>query len=681
MIYPITLASAFAARFVRAVLVLPALALFLGSVHAQDSNREKAMQFMKLDGEVHAAFQAKDYDKAIQLCQKQLELLPARPEPHYNIACALARQGKKDEALAVLAKAIEGGYADAAHMRQDDDLESLRKEKQFEELAAKALARFKSDMEKLYDKGADIAGVKTLEGSPEGGLRWRLRMSPTATPEKPNRLIVWLHPSGGSMNKQAEGFAAEFVKRGFALLVPTMKQWLSWSPAEMQTLMNVSIPDAAKTPGIDKRKPILMGYSAGGQGALMMYQENAASLGGLILDAAYPIDPVLQGQGRIALMSLPQGEEKLAPFKKVPLFVLVGAADGGARLWQEADNRWRELGVPLTVTIVPGQGHTWLFGKSETAALYTWLEQVAKGELPRGAGVEYPQAAVDEKVPPLPLAFDAPEKVFGPPQGGWSKNVPKKLTKNVQLEGLRNRNAKYHIWAPDDYTPDKAWPLVLVLHGGPSGRAEDLALAVASQLALGFAQEGAITIYPQALGHRVLEWNYPDECAYLLQTIRHAVRSYHLDPKRIYLTGHSMGGGGVWSLGGVLNDVWAGVAPISGFYPANPRPDMSLLKAMPLYCIQGADDTTIPAKCAELAQKDLEQAGNKDAIFRILKGAGHDVFTSKDCKKELADMAKWLLAKQRAKDADLAAGLKRLEEYGKQFKWHADAGPTGGYKE
>jgi predicted esterase len=266
---------------------------------------------------------------------------------------------------------------DAAHMREDEDLETLRKEKQFEELVAKAEATAKSVAEKLYDKGEEIPGVKTVEGNPAGGLRWRLRMSPTATAEKPNRLIIWLHPSGGSMNRQAEGFSAEFNKRGFALLVPTMKQWVSWSTAELTALMNVTVRDAAKTPGIEPHKPILMGYSAGGQGALMIYKENAKNLGGLILDAAYPIDQAKRG-----LWSPPQDEEKLAPFKKVPLFVLVGEQDNGSQVWKAAEKQWGEQGLPLTLTIVPGQKHTWLFGPSQTEALYTWLEQVAKGELP-----------------------------------------------------------------------------------------------------------------------------------------------------------------------------------------------------------------------------------------------------------------------------------------------------------
>ncbi len=53
---------------------------------------------------------------------------------YYNAACALARAGKKSEALETLQKAIEQGYTDARHMERDDDLESVHGEKRFTEL-------------------------------------------------------------------------------------------------------------------------------------------------------------------------------------------------------------------------------------------------------------------------------------------------------------------------------------------------------------------------------------------------------------------------------------------------------------------------------------------------------------------------------------------------------------------
>ena len=52
----------------------------------------------------------------------------------YNAACALARAGKKAEALDTLRKALEEGYDDPRHMEKDDDLEDLHGEKRFSEL-------------------------------------------------------------------------------------------------------------------------------------------------------------------------------------------------------------------------------------------------------------------------------------------------------------------------------------------------------------------------------------------------------------------------------------------------------------------------------------------------------------------------------------------------------------------
>ncbi|HEY3349202.1 MAG TPA: hypothetical protein VGM13_05455 [Thermoanaerobaculia bacterium] len=56
----------------------------------------------------------------------------------YNAACALARAGKKPEALDALQKAIERGYTDARHMERDDDLDGIQGEKRFTELVSLA---------------------------------------------------------------------------------------------------------------------------------------------------------------------------------------------------------------------------------------------------------------------------------------------------------------------------------------------------------------------------------------------------------------------------------------------------------------------------------------------------------------------------------------------------------------
>ena len=53
---------------------------------------------------------------------------------HYNIACAYALAGHKEKAFYHLQKAVENGYDDAEHMKNDEDLRSLRDDERFKKL-------------------------------------------------------------------------------------------------------------------------------------------------------------------------------------------------------------------------------------------------------------------------------------------------------------------------------------------------------------------------------------------------------------------------------------------------------------------------------------------------------------------------------------------------------------------
>lgn len=55
----------------------------------------------------------------------------------YNIACAEARAGRADEALAWIERAVEMGYRDAKAMASDSDLESLRSRPEFEAICGR----------------------------------------------------------------------------------------------------------------------------------------------------------------------------------------------------------------------------------------------------------------------------------------------------------------------------------------------------------------------------------------------------------------------------------------------------------------------------------------------------------------------------------------------------------------
>jgi tetratricopeptide (TPR) repeat protein len=57
--------------------------------------------------------------------------------PYYAIACLFALQDKKKSALNYLRKAILLGFKDRKHVDNDHDFDSLREDKEFQEIIAK----------------------------------------------------------------------------------------------------------------------------------------------------------------------------------------------------------------------------------------------------------------------------------------------------------------------------------------------------------------------------------------------------------------------------------------------------------------------------------------------------------------------------------------------------------------
>jgi dienelactone hydrolase len=350
-------------------------------------------EFAKLQQQLIPRFAAKDWEKIAEICRKQMTLVPESPEPHYNLACTAARLGHKDEALLELGLAVELGFTDATHMREDDDLTTLREDEKFKELVKQAHDKL---MNAPHEAAGNIAGVKTVEGFPDQGLRFRMRIDPAATAQKPARLLIWLHPSGGSMDNVVEQMSPQFAKDGFALLVFTQKNYNFWTPADAAALMLKTLPEVAKIPGVDAKRPILIGFSAGGQLALQLWQKNPANFGGMVLDAAYPLDPQRFAQRQVAPLPLPTSDA----IQKCPVLTLVGGNDGGSKLWQAVEKSWRDAKIPLTIHIIPGKAHAWLVDKTEEASLHAWLKRVAAGELPSEATVAPAPGPQGDKVGP-----------------------------------------------------------------------------------------------------------------------------------------------------------------------------------------------------------------------------------------------------------------------------------------
>lgn len=80
------------------------------------------------------------YADAERVLRQAIDTFPDSPAHRYNLACALARQGKADAAMAALRRAVEAGYLDAEAIEEDDDLAGLRERDDFRRLVAAARA-------------------------------------------------------------------------------------------------------------------------------------------------------------------------------------------------------------------------------------------------------------------------------------------------------------------------------------------------------------------------------------------------------------------------------------------------------------------------------------------------------------------------------------------------------------
>jgi dienelactone hydrolase len=109
------------------------------------------------------------------------------------------------------------------------------------------------------------------------------------------------------------------------------------------------------------------------------------------------------------------------------------------------------------------------------------------------------------------------------------------------------------------------------------------------------------------------------DALYVLEMVR---KEFNVDDRRIYLMGHSLGGGGAMYMGEKYADKWAAVAPLAPAAFGFEWTEGSKLKNVPLLIMQGGDDTTVrPASSQALA--DQLRALNFQCEIKIMPGLDH----------------------------------------------------------
>jgi tetratricopeptide (TPR) repeat protein len=74
------------------------------------------------------------YADGLMIDRRLVELRPHDPLAYYNLACSYALLKKVDPSLRALRKALELGYRNFRFLREDRDLDAIRKDKRFRQL-------------------------------------------------------------------------------------------------------------------------------------------------------------------------------------------------------------------------------------------------------------------------------------------------------------------------------------------------------------------------------------------------------------------------------------------------------------------------------------------------------------------------------------------------------------------
>ncbi|MDR3636516.1 MAG: DUF1080 domain-containing protein [Isosphaeraceae bacterium] len=179
---------------------------------------------------------------------------------------------------------------------------------------------------------------------------------------------------------------------------------------------------------------------------------------------------------------------------------------------------------------------------------------------------------------------------------------------------------KYVVFVPNGYDGSKAFPVVLFLHGSGE-RGKDGIGAV--QAGLGPAIAGHpgdyafIGVFPQA----EKTWEADSEDAKLaVAALDDVVASYKTDPRRVVLTGLSMGGSGSWSVAAANPGRFAAVVPVCG---RGKTEAVDLLKALPVWAFVGDADRDETVLNTRAMVQALRSAGNR-AKETEYRGVGHN---------------------------------------------------------
>lgn len=185
----------------------------------------------------------------------------------------------------------------------------------------------------------------------------------------------------------------------------------------------------------------------------------------------------------------------------------------------------------------------------------------------------------------------------------------------------------YQVYLPPDYgiDPRRSWPLILSLHGAAArgeNPAEILKEGLPSAIEDGMDYPFVVV---SPLCPEQTWWS--DHILAIDVLLKEVGDRYTVDRNRIFVTGVSMGGYGVWHLGAAYPDRFAGLVPVSGgaawFYGFPER--ARTISQVPIWVFHGEADPIVPLREATILVDEMKESGG-NIKFSVVPNGGHDIW-------------------------------------------------------
>lgn len=125
----------------------------------------------------------------------------------------------------------------------------------------------------------------------------------------------------------------------------------------------------------------------------------------------------------------------------------------------------------------------------------------------------------------------------------------------------------------------------------------------------------------------------------VISALDYIIGRHRIDPSRVYLTGISVGGSGVWEFAQAYPNRWAAVAPVCSFI----SPDVETVRHLPAWIFHGVKDKKAPVERERILVQQLKSAG-AEVRYTEVPDKGH--FISYDAYNS-NDLYEWLASKKK----------------------------------